>query len=474
MIAVDRPAVRIASTRRGPLLLMGAGSSLGLLLPMLLRYVYNNPVATAVAAQLVIVGLVAAVAILRRRERDPFSPIALFLVLFPLLYSLPAILVSAQADPFTNRIAPWLAESVPLTVQAAQAALHVEIAFLLGALLTRFDVQAHVRSQLTISPRSGSGRASVRRSNMIIVIGAAAWVLFVLASGGPARIAANLFNRTQFLAGMNYLASGPILVCVGAIIRYLVEGELKPKVTTGLLFVMGLGMLLFTGSKANIAVVALIGLGVVHYRYRAITWRTAGAVAALGVVTLTMYNLYFRDALPRNLPLMVVVEERGGFGTAATRNFTANSFFGHQALAIALSEYPHQQEFRGADSIRALVGAPVPRRFWSAKPPAPSHDFTMAFAPHLVRAGTTIPPTLAGEVYSSWGLWALAPAFLALGYGLAFVHRRRFQSPGHLYAAICLASLLGHLLRGESFGGIVLLSLVLIPGLWALRPLRGV
>jgi oligosaccharide repeat unit polymerase len=111
-------------------------------------------------------------------------------------------------------------------------------------------------------------------------------------------------------------------------------------------------------------------------------------------------------------------------------------------------------------SFKATALAPIPRAWFGGKPDSIATPFTNAFAPSFRTGGSSVPPSLLGEGYISFG--AAGVVLYASGYGLftGYVYRHRFRSPRMLYLAAVSAGSMLQILRGEMLASTVFFLVV--------------
>lgn len=432
---------------------------------------YGNGVARGYQLFLILLQvLVAAIGLgvlrVRSGRLDPLNPAVLVIGMFPLLYSWPAYLVLKSQDPFSTKFSPTLGNDLALQQSSILLATAGLVLFIVAYVLCQggdSGLQAGARSSTAASPGIGF------RGNVVMALGLLLTVALVVSVGGLGNLLANLYNRTQFFEGRNYLALGPVVCFSGALGRAVAQGTFPLPTRTKALLTAAIALTLLTGSKANLAIEFLSLLSVLHYRQR----RLAAPVVALAllslVMSLTAYNLYFRDALPRGLPLSQVVSERGGPVAAIGEGFVGNTLFGHQALSLAITYFPGDQRL-GMSAYTPLLVAPVPRALLPGKAEAPSGAFTRRFAPDFYAAGSTVPSTALGEMYMAFGALGLLFGCGLFGAVIGRVCRRSRQDARSLITLAVTSATVLHYLRGESYGVAVIYLLLLLPALWVAGP----
>ena len=289
----------------------------------------------------------------------------------------------------------------------------------------------------------------------------------MIVAGGVGNVLLHLYNRTQFLAGLNYLASGPLVLFAVAISRFV----MKPRghaFTNSLFLGTSILLTLLTGTKANIALELGAIAVVFHYRIKAIAAGVLIVLVAAAVVALTFYNLYFRDALPRGVTIQNTISESGGLA-GISQSFVGNTFFGAQALGVAHDrfQFPTSESF--GPVYTPLLTAAIPRGLIADKPVSFSDTFTRSFAPELASAGTTYPATGLGEFYVTGGVVGTLVGSLLLGAFLGFTYSRKNVSAFGLARYAIVLPLVPHFIRGEAFGIVVLGTTLLVPAWLILR-----
>ena len=223
-----------------------------------------------------------------------------------------------------------------------------------------------------------------------------------------------------------------------------------------------------TGSKANVALELGAVAIVFHYRVRRLVVPALLLFFVVSVLGLTMYNLYFRNALPRGVPLEQAIAESGGLA-GVPQEFAKNTFFGAQALGVAHNHFAFPSAESFGETYAPLLTAAIPHSLFVNKPQAFAEQFTKSFAPQLAETGTTYPATGIGEFYVAGGVLGTLLGSLFIGALVGYVYSRRNDSTYGLARYALILPLVPHFMRGESYGIVVLGATLLVPTWFILR-----
>lgn len=403
----------------------------------------------------------------RRVNWEPFNPAVLFLFMFLMMYPLQMVTVGEGTDAFFEQVLPSRPFSDDQYGSAGLVALVGLLAFLAGWSVLPV-LRRIARSKLTEAiPRPRVRpimRSQIRiRATVLMVIGIALTGQFIVIAGGPQAVLGRLYDRIDLTAGLNYLVIAPLVTVCAAAARLISERRWPPSARGVAWIAVGLVLCIFTGSKANIIGGLLLAAVVFSWSTRRVTMAGAAVAATLLVVVASGYNLYFRDALPRNVPLSVAIKDNGGFVQAFGVRFVGNTFFGHQALVLATVNVPAKHDYFGFYSLKAVLSSPVPRRIYREKPDSLAGPFTSLFRPDLRSSGTTIPATFLGEWFLSFGVVGVGLGAGGLGFASRYVYGLRHRTArGFMLAAVQSAALL-HVLRGDLLASVVFVSAMSLP-----------
>ncbi len=323
------------------------------------------------------------------RRIDLTNPMVILLVLWIFLYTLQLIPTWDGTDVFSHVVAPWIAGNRAGQLRAA----YVETAAL-AVMIVMYFAAGSLRFETTRASRVGP-RYPINRARVVAVLGFILFVLLVISSHGLHALAFGIYNRTQFFSGKNYLALGPTIISTAGIATIIADGVWPPKRHGIVLFVTGELFGLFTGSKSSLAVPLITLAAVIYFLWRRFRLVTVVIAIAVVLASLTTYDLYFRNALPRQIPLTQAFDQLGGW-SGVTNIFVGDALFAHQAMTIAVVEF--------------RTGPPVSRsrRAWIAPPgasaplPRPQQGFGAlgGLHPDVRPAGT-----LLGDVHSPDRAW---------------------------------------------------------------------
>ncbi len=292
----------------------------------------------------------------------------------------------------------------------------------------------------------------------------------VVLLGGVQSLAMGLPDRTRAFAGLNYFMQATLLLPVFAVVWFaylLTQGRLwTPWFVLYAVTAMGVGSL--AGQKANIVIIIVTASVAFHRLYRRLPLRVLPLLMVGGLCVLALYDLYFREYLTL-----------GGFvgdGPDVTLfdrllpmvdRVLSGNFVQLQQLTALVDVVPDILPWQYGRSYLTLFTAPIPSSLWPDKPAFSAYDYTMALWPYRwVGEGTSMPPSLIGELYLNFGPWGMGIGMLLFGYlyGVAYrFMRARAHDP---FAALWYGVLLGlmlHYVRGEFTAATVLLLLALTP-----------
>ncbi len=402
----------------------------------------------------------------RGPRRDTFSPLPLILALFVLSYSWQIVLMKSNLDSFT-RLFPVEGQRIRAHAAWIGVVAVGAIAAMSLGVLSEIRPARHVEPGVDISRERIAVPHGQFRFLAVTLVGVLLTLAYTIVAGGLRTILLNLHNRTQFLTGLNYLASGPLVIFAAAFSWFAVAPRSHMRLHACFL---GISILLtfLTGSKANVALELGAIAIIFHYRVKRLAVPVLLLFFSVSVLGLTMYQLYFRSALPRGVPIEQVIAENGGLA-GVPQEFAKNTFFGAQALGVARDQF----EFPSAESFGRtyvpLLSAPIPHSLYRTKPDAFAETFTKSFAPDLATEGTTYPATGIGEFYVTGGVLGAVLGSLLVGVLVGYVYSRREVSTFGLARYALILPLVPHFMRGESYGIVVLGATLLVPTWFILR-----
>lgn len=409
----------------------------------------------------------------RLPDKDPFRPEALFALFAGLSYPWQIWLIATRTDKFTGFF-PGLYATIENSSRAGVTlALLGIFGFGVGSI---FLGKPRARNSCYSQSPGSSSTTALTRANMVIVLGVLLTIALVILSGGISAHLDTLSNRLEAGAGRAYLTYGPVIVTCGGVARLIIEDKWPPSIATYAALVCGTVGSLLTGSKVLLGFGAIMVLTVVHWNFKPVKILKLTLLGLSLIFSLQMYNIVFRDALPRRIPVSQSIRERGGFAGMLGTDFVANTFFGYQALMIGDHYYPAKQPFLGTYSIRATLSAPVPRAFYASKPDSIAAPFTKTFAPSFWKQGSSVPPTLFGEGFISFGSIGVLSYGTIYGLICGRVYRRRGEGPRAMYFAVLSAASMMHVIRGELLSTTVFLAITGLSGgvvLWRFSPPRS-
>jgi hypothetical protein len=299
--------------------------------------------------------------------------------------------------------------------------------------------------------------------------------LGVLLLGGPYAFIVGLPDRTRAFAGLNYFVQSSLLLPIFALVwfAYLLSQRRLWSIWFAIYAGIAMGIGSMAGQKANIFIV-LVAAGVTfHMLYRRIPLRLLPLPLGAGICLLAAYDLYFREylvlgGLGGGDPYVTFGER---FGRMLGRVLAGN-FIQLQQLTVMVDAVPDVLPWQYGRSYLMLLLSPIPSSIWPEKPPLSAYDYTMMLWPHRwIGEGTSMPPSLMGEMYLNFGPIFVAIGMCAFGYGYGIAYRWMRDRLDQPFAVLCYGVLLGlmlHYIRGEFVAATVLLLVALTP-LVALR-----
>ena len=242
----------------------------------------------------------------------------------------------------------------------------------------------------------------------MIALGLALFVALLVSVHGLANLVQNLDSRTTFFSKKNYLTIGPIIIASASVAWAIAENRwpLRPRIIATL--VTGLVLTLFIGAKTDLFIPIALMVAAVYYLWRRFRLISVALGLVAMVAVLSLYNIYFRSALPQHISLSSAVAQSGGWTQLITHDFVGDTFLSQQVLTIAVAEFGQSHPYLGTSGVKAIVVAPIPRGLFPNKPASPSAAFTRSFDPQFLASGSTIPPTAFGEMYIDFGIPGVA------------------------------------------------------------------
>jgi hypothetical protein len=226
------------------------------------------------------------------------------------------------------------------------------------------------------------------RRRLFAAAAAVATIGWLVLIGGPGAALNALSDRLVEFSGRAVLLVGPYVFASLTLAR-LAVGASTSKVQERLSILAVVVVLVLTGSKAVLAVFLIAAVVLISTRSkRRLSVRKFVILGSALVAMLTMFNLYFRAALPQGKTIEEVVADHGGLWEATGETFIRNSFFGPQMLAVIVDTFPDQQDFFYGRTLLPLSTAFVPRLIYAEKPDSPAGLITGIVAPELYESGS--------------------------------------------------------------------------------------
>jgi oligosaccharide repeat unit polymerase len=308
------------------------------------------------------------------------------------------------------------------------------------------------------------------------LLGFGLFVVGVVLVGGPSVLITGLADRTRAFAGLGYFFNGILLLLSFSLLwwTYLLR---KHCLNNWYFWIYTLFSLLssgFIGSRANAFIAILAGIVLYHRLYNPIPFRLLLILGGFGAISLVGYALFFREFLiTGQLGTLETYSDRPNPLWLLFAQMLSGEFMHIQILSTLIEAMPSQIPFQNGATYLFLLATPIPSSLWPEKPlPAPG-IFTLALWPERwLLGGTTIPPTLIGEMYMNFGTLGVFICMILFGALYRIVYARSVattcaSAPIILYA-LMLAGIV-HYVRGAFPEVTAVLLIFILPTLLALR-----
>jgi oligosaccharide repeat unit polymerase len=306
-------------------------------------------------------------------------------------------------------------------------------------------------------------------------VGLAMFTMGVVLIGGVSALLTGLVDRIRAFAGLNYFFMAVFLPLDFALIWW--AHVLATRRLFNLWFwvyaAFAVALSSLIGSRANTLVVVLAGVILYHLLYRRIAFRRVLVLLAGGAVALFIFHLVVHEYIAAGKLLTISPnptfnEVWGGFAGSLSKDF-----YQIQALTLVVDAVPNRIPYQYGSTYLPLLLAPIPSSIWAGKLAFLSSPgvLTLALWPESwLNVGTTLPPSLMGEMYMNFGAPGVGIGMAVFGafYGCAYAClKRNARNPvvAILYAAF--VALMIHYIRGEFSAPTILLLCLALPILTA-------
>jgi oligosaccharide repeat unit polymerase len=331
--------------------------------------------------------------------------------------------------------------------------------------------------------RHSSHRIYVSAKLWLVGLGASLWglgafALTVLIVGGVTPYLKALGDRIRMFEGLNYIMMGLHFPLCFAFVwwLYLLERR-RPwniRFLVFLLFAFGLSAL--GGNRASTFSVVVAGVVAYHRLYRRISLSKFILLFVFGSMFLVCTSIVVREYLVS-----------GHFSTVdisllswlfAWYSGTSGEFSQFQSLAILADNIPDKMPYEYGSTYFYLLIAPIPSALWPAKATFDTSAGLFAktfWYDYWLSSGTTIPPSLMGEMFLNFGAIGIVLGMFI--FGLVYKTFSRLPVRSITATSICHFFLLGMMvsyIRGEFSSSTATLLTLLFPTLffWGLSTIR--
>jgi oligosaccharide repeat unit polymerase len=308
------------------------------------------------------------------------------------------------------------------------------------------------------------------------ILGLSLFAVGVALVGGPSALITGLADRTRAFSGLGYFFNGILLLLSFALLwwTYLLKKHYLANWYFWIYTLLALLSSGFVGSRANAFIIILAGIVLYHRIYKPISFNIMLVLGGLCAIFLVAYALFFREFLiTGQLGTLEAYSDRPNPLWLLFAQMLSGEFMHIQILSTLVEAIPNEIPFQNGTTYLFLFAGPIPSSLWPEKPlPAPG-IVTLALWPQKwLLAGTTIPPTLMGEMYMNFGTLGVFIGMLLFGALYRIVYVRSVATtfaptPTILYA-LMLAGII-HYVRGAFPEVTVVLLMFILPILLALQ-----
>lgn len=378
-------------------------------------------------------------------SRNWFDPLLIVSTFLSLSFLLPWLNYTLFGfDPFMSVWRIW--PSLQASAFAMQVGASALLAFFVGYVLAPIKLK-------TIPAYSDGNSVNLKIvPDIYFVLGISITLLYLIIVG-PSTILTNLHDRLDLLRGRYVFMLGPYFILASYLLRIAESQKMDV-----LHLVIVLAALALLGSKAAL-LLALVTTACMRHWIKPLKPIYMGIFGLFGALTYVGYALVFRELIPSGTLSRVYADS---WPLDLYFRITSSAFFGYSILVGLYDLVPHVLPFQSGRTLLPLLYAFAPRVLFPDKPISPSGMLTLVLAPERLASGTTVPPSLIGEMYINWGFPGVISSMLLLGLVARFtVWWANRSSFGKLVYAVWIA----HLplwLRGETFSPTVSFLILLI------------
>jgi len=303
------------------------------------------------------------------------------------------------------------------------------------------------------------------------LLGLAMFAMGVVLVGGPAALVAGLADRIRAFAGLNYFFMAVFLPLDVALMwwAYVLATRRLFNPWFWLYAVSALVLSTLTGTRANTFVVVLSAVILYHLMYKTISFRRVLVLLAIGVVALVALQLFIHEFL--------IIGQLASVGTNSSLSqlwsrlawSLSSDFYQIQALTLVVDAVPNAIPYQHGSTYVPLLLAPIPSSIWAGK-----LDFllspgvlTHALWPQSwLQTGTTLPPSLMGEMYMNFGAPGVGIGMVLFGalYGRAYASvKRNRENPFVTIPYAAIVAVMVHYIRGEFSAPTILFLFLALP-----------
>lgn len=397
---------------------------------------------------------------------DLFEPIILFSLFFLAGYVIPAVDLLDGTNVFL-RVRGFAFENQAATMNVALFYV------LLGVIFFYIGYYSSFGNALARILPSFEGSWSVVRLRRVvfiyIVLGVSLLAVLVITSGGIAYFISHLYRRLELLSGKYYFAMGALILAAGALVFYTYWLSRKRfMVCFWIFFACVVVSLSLLGSRTSIAVLLFTLITLWHYQRRRVGFVTA-AWAVIGMSGIYIaYNMLFKEYFAVGQIFYAPYSHgEAGLLLSLWNRLTAGTLIQLQTFMVMIEKF---HNFLLGRSYLSVLVSFIPRVIFPNKPISPAGIFTQGISPELLKAGTSIPPSLMGEFYMNFSLIGVVIGMALFGvfWKTLYIYRRRSSLASNLIYAVTL-SFMFPWIRGESYGPVVQYLMLLIPLVVALK-----
>lgn len=310
-------------------------------------------------------------------------------------------------------------------------------------------------------------------------LGIGLFIVGVTILGGFLQLIVGLNDRIRTFTGLNYFFTALLLLPTFAFIwwNYLLSIGKPKSIAFWVYSIFSILLSGLLGSRANTFIFILACILAYNLVYKQIKARFLLVLAILALIVLPIFSLYFREyAILGELTSIDISQDGGELLYQIVENGLAGDFYQIQALATIVDSMPETIPFQYGKTYLFFLISPVPSSLWPGKLDfaLPSTGvYTLGLWPNRwLDTGTTVPPSLMGEMYMNFGNLGVFLGMLIVGYlykRIKVLVQEKTYNP-YLVLIYCFTvAIIPHYVRGEFSAPTILLLTVCVPGLLGIR-----